>query len=108
RWSFACGAARRWSGATAPGSARSAGSSSAAAKASARARISLGRGSEPPGQTRSSVGGATGLPGRAVSDPEGLTLRLTLEAVVLAYLAAQAVQLPDDERNAAVRRALFV
>jgi hypothetical protein len=27
---------------------------------------------------------------------------------VLAYLAGQAVPLPDDERNAAVRRALFV
>ena len=43
-----------------------------------------------------------------MSDPEGLTLGLTLEAVVLAYLAGQAVQLPDEERNAAVRRALFV
>ena len=43
-----------------------------------------------------------------MSDPEGLTLGLTLEAVVLAYLAGQAVQLPDEERNAALRRALFV
>jgi hypothetical protein len=54
----------------APGSARSAASSSAAAKASARTT--------------------------------------DVELVVYAYLAGQAVPLPDDERKSAVRRALFV
>ena len=38
-----------------------------------------------------------------MSDPEGLTL-----TVVLAYLAGQAVDLSEDERNGAVRRALLV
>jgi hypothetical protein len=31
-----------------------------------------------------------------------------VEQVVLAYLAGQAVEVPEDERNAAVRRALLV
>jgi hypothetical protein len=62
----------RWSGATAPGSARGVVGSSAAAKASAR------------------------------------TTADDVELVVAAYLAGQQVPVADEERNAAIRRALFV
>jgi hypothetical protein len=69
--SSVCAAARAWSGGTARGNARVAGSSSVAAKASVR------------------------------------TIDAT-RLVVTAFLAGRTVAIPEEERSAAVRRALFV